>query len=140
MVLKTWCFYYRKVVVDALAHCNTTVCDEFLMDKIAAGVQYFPPTESTTVFMLWATNKVPTIPVLEKFSGSVLPALERSSEQKMAYQHALLCFGSMINRFIHSEHIKKHMCALEKDKLIHEKHIEDCRKYQQVSSNAYIHV
>ena len=65
---------------------------------------------------------------------TVLPALEGKAEKKMAYHHALMSFGSMVRRFIHSEQIKKSLCAWEKDKLIHQQHIDDCRKYEQVGT------
>lgn len=119
-------------MVDALAHCNTTVCDMFLMDKMVAGNDGVKPFEFQTVLMLWTSNKVPTVPVLEKFSKTVIPALERNSDQRMVYHHSLLCFGAMVRRYIHSEEMNKKICVLEVDKMMHQRNIDYSRKYEKV--------
>lgn len=51
---------------------------------------------------------------------------------RQAYHHSLLCFGAMVRRYINTEEIMIQQCVLTKDKKVHEKRIEDARKYEKV--------
>ena len=82
--------------------------------------------------MLWASDKVGNVYILDIMKDVVIPALEGDQTKKMAYQHSLLAFGAMVRRYIHSEEMNKKLCALEKDKIIHQKNIDNCRKYEKV--------
>jgi len=69
------------------------------------------------------------------FQKTILPRdYTTAPSRKVVYQHAMLCFGSMVRRFIHNEEILIDQCVYPADKALHQARIEECHKHEKVNT------
>lgn len=116
--------------LDALRTVNTTDADKLILTKIVSGE--IPQIEAMSVLVIWTAEKVPSHTILEFMSTSVITPLRSNKKMRNVYHQSLLCFGSMIRRYIQAEEVLITQCALPVDRQFHSENILNCRKYEKV--------